>query len=283
MRAYWGRYEASDTKSILAAYENLYHNPPEYIALDTETISLKDTTILGIGFGIPEYDNFYFTVDDPSMPWHLLQPGPTRKIWHNAPFDLSWHTLGQFGADIDNIDDTAILMRLLNMPVVLSDAAEYVKPNTWIVKELLMKYKAKDMTELPPTIVAEKCCRDVAVTMELFLRFKSKVDVEYYEVERRITSLLLHNSHRGIKLDTKLVDRLDIELGEKANHHKRTCEILGFNPLSPVKVAKYLTDRGMFLPFNKQMTQPVTDKAALTELNHPIANEVLLARKYNTT
>jgi len=282
MRCYFGRYEAIDTKSILAAYENLYRNPPDIVALDTETISLKDTTILGIGFGTIEYDNFYFTVDDPSLPWHLLQPGLTRKIWHNAPFDLSWHTLGQFGADVDNIEDTAILMRLLNLPVVLSDAAAYVRPDTWTVKELLMKYKAKDMTGLPPTIIAEKCCRDVAVTMALYNKFRNRVDGEYYEVERRITSLLLHNSHRGIKLDTNLVNALDLELESKASHHKRTCEILGFNPLSPIKVAKYLTDKGMFLPFNRQMTQPITDKEALTELDHPIADEVLLARKYNT-
>ena len=282
MRAYWGRYELSDTKSQLAAYSNLFTNPPEYIALDTETISLKDTTVLGIGFGTVEYDNFYFSIDDPSLPWHLLKPGPTHKIWHNAPFDLSWHTLGKFGADINNIEDTAILMRLMNLPVVLTDAAAYVRPDTWAVKDLLMQYKAKDMTELPPVIVAEKCCRDVAVTMALFNKFRNRVDGEYYEVERRITSLLLHNSHRGIRLDTNLVDKLDSELGIKAAHHKRTCEILGFNPLSPVKVAKYLTDMGLWLPFNKQNTQPVTDKEALTALDHPIADEILLARKYNT-
>lgn len=281
-RAYWGRYNAqTHSREIKEAYNRLFSEPPSIIALDTETVSLKNKTVLGVGFGTPAGDNFYFDITDPTLPWHLLANNPTRKIWHNATFDLSWEVMGKFGIDIDNIEDTAILTRLQNIETELKYAAFWSGGETWSVKELLDDYKAKTMADLPWEVVAEKCCRDVDVTMRLYLKYRNQVNQEYYEVQREMVSLLLHMSHRGILLDKPLVSAIDKELEAKSDLFTNTCKSLGFNPHAPEQVAYTMTDLGYYLPFPKGAKQPTVDKDVLSEIDHPWATLTLLARKYS--
>tara|TARA_Y100000310_G_scaffold344943_1_gene460657 strand:- start:93 stop:1790 length:1698 start_codon:yes stop_codon:yes gene_type:complete len=282
-RAYWGSIEQNDTASQLAVYHKLFSEPPPYVAIDTETISLKDRTVLGVGFALPGNHNFYFDLTDPGFPWHLLLPSSIRKIWHNATFDLSHEVLGKFGADIDNIEDTAIITRLLNIPTGLSEAALWTTARTWTVKELLAKHKVKDMHKLPWIVVAMKCIQDARVTLLLYEQYKSQVDAEYYEVERKITSMLLYMSHRGIKLDQALVALIEGELRQDVDFHVGLCKQLGFNPFAPKQVGIALTHQGIMLPWKRGAKQPSTDKEALKNIDppHTWAAETLLARKYN--
>jgi len=139
-RAYWGRFAPTELDNIKLAYDKLFVEPPSFVALDVETVSLKNRTVLGIGIGTPTGDNFYFGLSEPTLPWHLIWPGKTHKIYHNSTFDLSWEALGRFGADIDNIEDTAILTRLLNIDTELSAAAYYVDAMTWSMSQLLAEH-----------------------------------------------------------------------------------------------------------------------------------------------
>lgn len=290
MRAYWGRYEVGDP-AILNAYENLVLNPPPIISLDTETVSLKDTRVIGIGIGTQDYDHFFFSIGEPTLPWHLITNAcpQVTKLWANAPFDLEWNTLGKFGVDIDNIEDVQILLRLLNLPAALTDAHWEVRPKTWIIKELLAQYQAKSMLELPINIVAEKCMRDCAVTMELRKKFISDVDFSYYKRECRLLSLLIHNSHRGIALDTEYVDKLEAELDTAERLYVESCKAQGFNPLAPQQVAYMLMSQGVHIPIERRFSKitgevkysPDTSEDILQTVSHPWAAATLLARKYN--
>src|SRR3990167_2363025 len=199
MRAYFG--PLSNQSDIIREFAKLFSEPPKLVALDTETVSLKDTTLLGLGIAIPGGHSFWFSMDDPTLPWHLVKASQTEKIWHNATFDLAREVLGQYDADIDNIHDTTIITRLLNIDTELSLAAQTIGLTVWSAKELLEKYKAKNFAALPIELVAEKCCRDAQATLALFLTYYPKVSAEYYNTEKELTSLLLHMSHRGIKLD----------------------------------------------------------------------------------
>jgi len=279
-KSYAGRYEG-DIPSIVAAWDRLFTEPPPYVALDTETPSLKDTTILGVGIATPENDNFFFDFTEANIPWHLIMPSKTRKIWHNCTFDLSWEVLGQFGADIDNIEDTAILMRLMNLDIVLSEAARNVDSHTWSVKELFADYGVKSMRDLPWEAMARKCISDARVTLLLYEKYRSLVSQEQYEVERRISSMLLHMSHRGIKLDKELVNSIEAELGSEAEFYKSKCQEWGFNPLAPKAVGIALTQQGIFLPWKRGKSQPTVDKTVLAEADSGIGTLTLLARKYN--
>ena len=88
MRAYIGELSPGDPE-ILVRYNQLFSTPPGLVACDTETVSLKDRTLLGFAIALPNGDGWYFTPDEPGIPWHLIKPGATVKVWHNAPFDLS--------------------------------------------------------------------------------------------------------------------------------------------------------------------------------------------------
>jgi len=280
-RAYLGRYDNQPDK-IQEAFRALWTEPPPFVALDAETVSLKNRRVLGVGIASPVGDAFYFDWDEPEFPYHLLMPSPIKKIWHNATFDLSWEVLGRWGADIDNIEDTAIITRLMNIPTRLEEAAFYTQHNTQSAPSLLAKYKVKNMDELPWEALANKCLQDVQVTLDLYTKYRSQVSDEYYEVERKICSMLLHMSHRGIKLDKELVNLIDHELENNTRFYVSTCKDLGFNPHAPAEVGYVLGAQGVVLPFNRKRTQPIVDKNVLEQVDHPWAALTLLARKYNS-
>lgn len=288
MKAYFGRHTPKDGHSqadpylVHIAWENLFTNPPPYVALDIETPSLKDRRVMGIGIATPQDDNFYFDFTDPGMPWHLFMPSATRKVWHNATFDLSLEALGKYGADKDNIEDTAIIARMLNMDVELTYAAIHTHVRTQSIRSLFAQYGVKNMTDLPWNEVALKCINDVRVTMAFYEKFKDDVNKENYEVERRITSLLLHMSHRGIKLDLNLVRAIDEEMQERVKFFE---EALGFNYRSPPQTSLAMSQHGIFLPnhWDKRAQKQKWDTSAnaLRNANHSFADATILARQYS--
>lgn len=119
MPAYYGRYSINgiDQTKIKQAYDDLFSAPPWIVGIDTETVSTTDQTLIGIGIATPMGDSFYFRWPDEfiKVPWHLLQESSVRKVYHNAPFDLGRNNLGKYNCDIDNIEDSAIITRLLNL------------------------------------------------------------------------------------------------------------------------------------------------------------------------
>ena len=289
MKAYWGRYPTGDyetpesAKLITQAYRELFSSPPPYVALDVETPSLKDQRVMGVGFATPSNDNFYFDLADSDFPWHLLLPSGVRKIWHNATFDLAWEALGKYGADLDNIEDTAIITRMLNMNVVLSVAALDTTARTESAGDLLKRFKVKNMTQLPWSEVALKCINDARVTLKLYEKYRSKVNQTNYLVDLKVTSLLLHQSHRGIQLDKLLVNNIEYEMAKQVATYDR---ILPFNYRSPQQVAIALgsTKPPIFLPWVRSKatgkSHPDTSKGILENLDHLLPMTIIKARKY---
>ena len=122
-RAYFGVYEPGDAR-ILDTYNRLAACEYPIVAVDTETKSLADTTLLGVGFATPDGHSFFFDAGEATLPWWVLAAPNIRKLFHNAAFDLSREVLGKFGADVDNIEDSSIITRLLCVPTELTLAAE---------------------------------------------------------------------------------------------------------------------------------------------------------------
>ncbi len=291
MRAYIGRY-SGDAEKSKQAHDLLFSAPPSIVGCDIETISIKNKSILGIGFATLNNDNFYYTIDDPSLPWHLLHLPTITNVYHNATFDLSLEALGKFGANIDNIEDTAMLMRLLLLEVQLEAASLLYLPeeyHTQSVLELFRQYnitsKSKSMLDLPPLVVMEKGARDAQACLRLFEKFYPKVDKRYYRNKIKSTSLMLHMAHRGIKLDKPFVQAVHDDIAPEAAKWRATCIKLGFKPMAHMAIIEAFAANGYVVPF--KWGKPSTAEEDLLKIIlpdgelHPWVNYILRARKYN--
>ena len=281
MKTYFGSHPPG-SHLIKQAYDDLFSSPPGIVALDVETVSLKDRRVLGIGIATPANDSFFFDIFDTGMPWHLIQPSPTKKVWHNAPFDLSWEVLGKFGADIENIEDSIILTRMMPaIPNELRYASQFVQTQTEDMGDVLARGGVTRVIDLPWLVVAEKCCRDALATMQVFLKLRPQVSTEYYETERKFLVKLMKMSHKGIKLDKLRVEEIDRELEANLTIFMGTAQSLGFNPRSPEQVAIVMNSLGYILPTNKDTGRPMTGEETLEHIPEPEAQLTILARKYS--
>lgn len=265
-------------------YRRLFSDPPREVALDIETISLSIDTILGIGIATPENHAWYFDIWEMSLiPWHLIHPSSTRKIWYNAPFDLKRELLGKFHADIENIDDAIIVMRMLpGIGNSLKDASQYVQTQAQNMGDVLKEYEVQTVDKLPFEVVAEKCMQDALATMQVWKRFRPAISDEYYNVEREFLVKLMKMSYAGIKIDADRAVAIDVELEARLAKAIKITDAAGFNPNSPKQVAKYLHDQGLYLPFKYKKgvaTNLSTDEDALETISDPIAATILEARR----
>lgn len=278
-RSYFGPL-FNDPTAVRAEFDKLWTEPPPFVAMDTETISLKDRSVLGVGFATPTGHAFYLDLWEQGVPWHLFTPvGKNRKIWHNASFDLAWEVLGQYGADIDNIDDTSIITRLLQQETELSLACYGREHETWSVASYLAHYKAKQMTDLPWEVIADKCMRDCLVTMDIWLDDYKNVDKTKYEVKRKLMCYLLHQSHRGIKLDKPRLQAIDAELENDIDLYYGQAQAIGFNPNSGEQVAYMLSTQGVMVPVKRGAKRVSVDRDWLSQIDHPWAALTIQARK----
>ena len=247
--------------------------------MDTETISLKDRSVLGIGFATPTGHAFYMDLYEQDIPWHLFTLGRNRKIWHNASFDLAWEVLGELGADIVNIDDTSILTRMLHKETALEFACFGRKHETWSMSTVLARAGVKTVPELPWEVLADKCMRDCLVTMDIWLEDYPQVDKQVYEYERAFMSYLLHQSHRGIKLDKPRLEAIDKELENDIDLYFGQARAIGFNPNSADQVAYMLATQGIMIPVKRGAKRVSVDGDFLSRQNHPWAALTIQARK----
>ncbi|KKL15224.1 hypothetical protein LCGC14_2507800, partial [marine sediment metagenome] len=95
--AYIGPHDYTEGQLI----ERLKGESPGTISIDTETISLKDRTIIGIGVGLNPREAVYFPIlpeESKYLPlcWELLSR-PSTKVLFNALYDL--YAMTEYRAD----------------------------------------------------------------------------------------------------------------------------------------------------------------------------------------
>jgi len=257
--------------------------PPSKIAIDTETVSIRDQTCLGIGVAISPHDTFYLDMEDPDL--HklikILQDPKITSIYHNAPFDL--RTLRPWKVDYSNIEDTAVMARLANVGAVLAEAAFYVGKPVPTVKSTMIEYGVTNMRDLPFNAIALKCQVDADATYAISEYFPSRINQDYYQIERRVISLCEEISQRGVKLDQERVSKLDSFYGREESYYRNVAEGLGFSPSKNFEVGYMLSERGVYLPFTKGKTMLATDEKNLRKImKHeaiPYAQLTLLYRR----
>ncbi len=250
-RAYFGTLSPGDPE-IARVFDSLESNPPKLIACDVETISLTDQRVLGLAIATPEGHAFYFDIYEPTLPWPLFFRSDVTKLWHNAPFDLAREALGKFKVDTENMGDTVVVMRLLpDIGNTLEEASQHVRNQARNMGDVLREHSVTTCDQLPWQVLAEKCAVDALATMQVWQKFRSQVDNEYYEVQNKFQKRLIQMSYRGIRLDQERVRLIDRELEANLLLYNNLARRQGFNPHSPRQVAAILNSRGWFLPTNR--------------------------------
>ena len=276
MLAYFGR---GDGKT---AFDHFVSTPPRVVAVDTETVSTTDRTLLGIGVAIDKDTAFYVTPDEGERFWRvieILRDSAVKTVYHNAPFDL--RVLREYKVDYRNIDDTAIMARLKYGWAVLEDVAmRECMIEVESAGAYLDRYGAKDMRNTPSDALAQKCAVDATATYAIWETLWDDTNPEYYSVEIRVASLLEKISQRGLRLDQERREFLHTYYTREKGFLLEIARGMGFNPGSPQQVGFILQKRHNFLPLTKGKRALKTDDAVLRKLNDPVAGMVILYRLY---
>ncbi len=198
--AYTGPHDYTEEQLI----ERLKAESPSVIAIDTETISLKDRTIIGVGIALNEREAVYFPIL-PDCSKHLylawrLMGGPGVKVFFNALYDL--YALTEYRADSDiergspeqiadldgwrganvqegrlpswlgngRLADPSNMCHIQALPNnTLQDTARaYIGMKIDSIQDILPERKT--MLDLPTADVAWKCMQDCLATIRLYYK-----------------------------------------------------------------------------------------------------------------
>lgn len=264
-------------------WQQTIREPPPLIAVDTETIGLKDRTLLGVGISLNQSDSFYITENDPDFYQmiQLLTRSDIIKVYHNALFDL--RVLRKYRVDYTNVCDTAIAARLAGLSGTLEDAGYLLGMEIESARSVLFRYEVKSMDKLPPDVIARKCCVDTEATLALYHYLKDTIDSDYFKIEMRVQTWAEKTSQIGIKVDQERRAELEAYYSKGFSFYKTVAEGMGFNPGSKFETGYMLASAGAFLPMTRKKTMLATDEKTLQKVTAakaiPIAQLVLLYRQ----
>ena len=255
------------------------------VAVDTETISLKDTSCIGIGLQVSDEDRYYFRVlPEPSdylpLVQQILQDKSRTKIFHSAKFDME--VLAAYQPDATNVQDTYLICKCLGIPAGLQELGESIGfTDMFSISDLLESVEGKrnpTMLDVAWDGVALKCMNDVRATWFGLKKLKTMMGPkirECYEVELQVLQVMLEMEKWGLKLDSDLLDTKANQLSALCNAFEIHCADLGFNPASNQQLAMYLAHQGVSLPMTRSRKNLAVDEDTLNGLDIPIAREVL--------
>ncbi len=254
-------------------------NPPKLIAVDVETVSLTDKSLVGIGLAPNPNEGYYFPIWPEISPYivdvlRLLGRPDITKVLFNSLYDLT--ILADYGIDYTNTIDVQIMGYLLGLRGTLKLLADrLIGMSIEDMSEVLGR--KKDTRELAYEVLARKCINDVRATYRLYERLKPEVDWHYLQSELALIPILVKMSRRGLRLDPEAVRRMYRQYVDELTFYRSIAEREGFNPASTQQVGYILGLRGNFLPVRrkngKYRTQ--TGEEFLTKLNDPLAALVL--------
>jgi DNA polymerase-1 len=257
------------------------------IAVDVETISLKDTTAIGVGIAIDPNNAFYFVLfptESLVTPWHLLKDKSVTKIYHNGIFDMM--SMLEYDIDNENIMDTNIMSRLLCYKFNSLTDLEFVHNSE--IHSMSEYIPTRGTTlDVPEEVVAKKCMQDCIATYRLYEKFITKVDRDYLDIELQVVPICIEMSTKGLLIDQEMRASVEIDLQEKVDFYKKLCDEEGFNPGSSQQVAYTLAKRGAYnvfrrLPYtNREKTNLSSASEVLEKMEDPLASIVLSYRGYS--
>ena len=301
MRAHYFGNSQANADTII---DNLLHPRGNYIAVDTETVSLTDKTCIGIGIATSPTDSYYIPVFPQASEilyqvYDLLARRNIVKVYHNANFDLQ--VLRQFATennltppDVWNVHDTNLMANVSANPPDLETLSYKLLHEgnplsiDGILEEARQVAGKKNVTMLDadPAKVARKCAYDCEFTFRIFEPLLQQLTTRTagcYEVDRRLSSWLRVIELRGLKLnEQRLIERYNALCMQLEGYEEHADE-LGFSISSPAQVGMWLANNRVVLPITKSGRQLDTSNEVLEQVKHPMAKEVLEYRGIRKT
>lgn len=287
-------YYGPSTVSKELFYQQLVDSPPPVIAIDTETIALKDKTPIGFAIATSPSHSWWFNcLPEHDLEIQLLQslmqnPG-IKKVYANCMFDLKVQELifQEWQPDLTNIVDILTCARLLGRAKAsVATLAEEIGWSAQSIQELFEEYGVKDMLKLPRAAVAAKCELDARVTLAIHdflepqLQYIEGLSHDYFDVERKVIPILIDMSQRGLPIDQEQRLIMQLKMEEDQAYYRNVCEDeYDFSPGSGMQTGYVLAARGSFLKLTKGGKQYQTDEATLELLDDPLATIVLGFKK----
>ena len=282
-------YFGSDVVSKELFNSQLIEHPPSVIAVDAETVSLRERLPLGFAIATSPSDAWYFkTYPEVDREVELIAPllsNPRiKKVMHNCIFDL--RALPLIGAlenmDRTNIADTNVMARLVGRTrTKLFELSPEVGHIVQDAGSLLAEYGGKTMLDIPPDILAGKAADDARAALALYYHFIPDIDPEYFRVEMDVIPILIDISLRGVKVNQEDRAKEEARLKKEVAYYRQLCDEEDFNPASNQQVGYILAKRGNFLPFTKSRKNLQVNEEQLEFLDDPIAALVLNFRNAN--
>lgn len=292
MTTYYGSQQV--TKDLF--YQQLIDSPPPIIAIDTETVSLKERLPIGFAIAVSPNDAWWFNSYPESdleiqMLAGLLTNPNIKKVYANCMFDVRVQPLifQDFQVDESNIADVLVMARICGRTQAsLHSLAAEAGRDAQDAKDLLAEYGKQTMTDLPADVVSAKCANDAMVTLALYHHFAPQIAAldglspDYLDVESKVIPVLVDMSQRGLTIDQEARAAMERKMEEDRDFYKGLCTEHDFNPGSGMQTGYILAKRGNFLPFTKTKKQLKTDEETLETLDDPLAAIVLGYKRANS-
>lgn len=266
-----------------------------FLALDTETISLKDRYCIGAGLAAGPHACYIMRGTEAwPVVMALVSDARLTRVMHNVMFDSD--VLGFGPGELLNIADTSIMAAIQGMPASLSRLTFEVLGR--VIDEIQDVLPARKlMIDLPFPVTAKKCLDDVRSTHDNYLAMKgpdwespdphtwqdhlyrsytvTQAMKDCYQVDLAMMPILVRMGKRGIALRPERVREHLRELDEGIHRFEDVFADEGFKASSPQQVGYVLAARGSVLPLTDSKRQLKTDEETLSELDDPLAAMIL--------
>ena len=265
----------------------------------------KDGHIIGIAVAAGE-SSWYFPVAHtvgnmprrPVFQWltDLCKDTTKTFVFHNALYDLGW--LRAEGVEVKGkIRDTMVAAPLLNENRryynLNSLAGDYLGTYK---DEKMLKSAAEEfgvdpksgMWKLPPRYVGAYAEHDAAITLRLWNELRKEITKEecsgIFELETRLTPLLLDMKTEGVRVDLKKAEQVKKELAalEKSLVEEIVKETgATIEPWVATSVATVFDAMGLAYSRTEKARAPAFTKQFLANHSHPIAKKIIKIREVN--
>jgi DNA polymerase-1 len=251
------------------------------VAVDTETVSLVDKSMIGLAIApSPDYA-VWFKEDSPLFMSALaiLRNPNVTKVFHNSKFDFD--VLEPYGIDETNFEDSEILAYTLNLPQKLYNLAGSM--GRWAPQKFLDLVYPKggtmlDIYNADPDYTIQKCCIDASLTLWCWHELYPNM-VDSYWIDRDIVHILRRMEDAGVRVNQESVNEFYRELEVQTSYMRQLIQTKGCDPNSNMQVGIALAQRGWRLPYTKSKRQLKVDEKTLNRVDDPLAYAILHYRE----
>ena len=263
-RYYFGHREAH--------MEELYS--ASMLGIDTETLSVENKTLLGVGISLNHLESYFFTGED--IPWDLIESSIPKVLanyrFDKATIEQAGHSLGGF------IQDSSLAAHALGYSANLHDcyleiAGKWMPSvNSWFEEHRIPK-KQRTCDVIPEAELADMCCQHAIATLYIWNTIHDKIPWKAYNLEMKVTPILDKIESRCLYIDKDEVRSSGQKLQQEIKVCRDLCKALNINVLSSQQLSRALLHRGYNLPRDRDTGSYLTDRVTLLQVcpNDPLA------------